>query len=278
MDDFKPKLTDDADDAERRAADLVREGLAGLRLEAKIAEVAATRRAWLRRRFRQRAIALGIGLLMLGALAFWVSRRTDSHTPSIPPEKTPVSPQHIENQVPTTPPQQQAPAPQQPIAAGEKPSAATNSRAPAPTIRGENEVDEKRKARLAQVWAVEYPPAGFVANAHFRQLDSLLKIKSFGTAYARLQRLERTLPANDTLLLMQGFCLLELGEGSEAAGRFGQLADKPTSWQPSARWHRALGLLSAGRDAEALRAFKTIAGTAGDPFRERARRAAWLLE
>ncbi|MFN4256145.1 MAG: hypothetical protein ACK4Q5_14185 [Saprospiraceae bacterium] len=148
-------LTDDADDAERRAADLVREGLAGLRLEATIAEVAATRRAWLRRRFWQRAIALGIGLLVLGALAFWVSRRADSHTPSIPPEKTPVSPQHIENQVPTTPPQQQAPAPQQPIAAGEKPFAATNGRAPAPTIRGENEVDEKRKARLAQVWAVE---------------------------------------------------------------------------------------------------------------------------
>ncbi|MFN4256144.1 MAG: hypothetical protein ACK4Q5_14180, partial [Saprospiraceae bacterium] len=101
-----------------------------------------------------------------------------------------------------------------------------------------------------------------MANAHFRQLDSLLKIKSFGTAYARLQRLERTLPANDTLLLMQGFCLLEMGEGSEAAGRFGQLADKPTPWQPSARWHQALGLLSAGRDVEALGVFKTIAGTA----------------
>ena len=70
MEDYKQYLSEDPDDREREAARQVMEGLAGIRLENKVMEVAAERRAWLRRRFWNR-VALAVTVAVAAGVAFW---------------------------------------------------------------------------------------------------------------------------------------------------------------------------------------------------------------
>jgi hypothetical protein len=72
MEDFEKYIDNNADEEERRAAAQVREGLTGLRLEAKVREVAAERAALLRRAFWLRVkIAVAAAGRGCGLLFFW---------------------------------------------------------------------------------------------------------------------------------------------------------------------------------------------------------------
>ncbi|MEI6412431.1 MAG: hypothetical protein WCR52_23770 [Bacteroidota bacterium] len=91
MEDIKQYLSDNASEPERAAAEQVRQGLTGLRLEAKVAAVAVERRALLRRRFFNRlAIWAALVLLVGAAFWFWVKKETPAQ----------IAPTGIEQQVP----------------------------------------------------------------------------------------------------------------------------------------------------------------------------------
>ncbi len=99
MEDFKQYLSKDADTHERTAAEKVRQGLAGLHLDNKVTEVAAERRAWLRRRFWGR-VALWATLIVIAGAAFlfFLKKEMPAQQPTpqqqigtpAPPEKQPV--------------------------------------------------------------------------------------------------------------------------------------------------------------------------------------------
>lgn len=240
MEDFKPNLTDDADDAERRAADLVWEGLAVLRLEAKIAEVAAARRAWLRRRFWRRAIALGIGLLVLGALAFWILSKKP---PTEPTKPTPPEPQ-IQRQIPDNQPDELLPRPaptrpQTPIA--ERPQT-PRERAERPLVRGV-----------------------------FAQLDS-------ATSHLLIDLLdltEKNPPVAAGLEWKKSVQLLREGRPTEATNAIFNFEKQGETAAAEARWLLALALLEQGKVDEAEAIFEKIAQT---PKHERQRAAQKALD
>lgn len=301
MEDFKPYLTDDSEE-ERRAAEFLHEGFDALRLERKVSEVAAARQAFLRRRFWSKIAALAAALLVVGALFFYFFNQKKA-APVVPQQEQ-VLPQVIENQktesevLPETKPSEQTePANQNSKIQPQKTETQPQKNKPepiakhpetdfekkykrqiAPTVRGENRTDPARQKLLDQIWITDYPPMGMNFNEQFADVDKLLQSRAFSGAYVRLQRLERTLPANDTLIFMKAFCLLEMGEGEAALSNFDQLQGRQVAWQPSVRWLRGLAFLLAGKDDEALDLFRKIAGSDGDPFQDAAQRAVELLE
>jgi len=121
MEDFKQYLNDDAEEEERAAAEQVRLGLSGLRLERKVAQVAAERKALLRRRFWSRIAVIATLVLLIGAafLFFW-----NKENPAQPPSDP-------QQQMESTPPlQQQETAPQQTPEQPKKQSIAERPRTP----------------------------------------------------------------------------------------------------------------------------------------------------
>jgi hypothetical protein len=93
MEDFKQYLSDNASEPERAAAEQVRQGLTGLRLETKVAAVATERRALLRRRFFTR-LAIWAALVLLAGAACWFLMKEET------PAQAPVQPTGIEQQSP----------------------------------------------------------------------------------------------------------------------------------------------------------------------------------
>lgn len=226
MEDFKPNLTDGADDAERRAAELVREGLAGLRLEAKIEAVATARRTWLRRRFWQRAIALSIGLLVLGALAFWKLGQKPSGKPTEPAPQE----QQIPRQIPDNQPNESSPRPaptqsQTPIA--ERPQT-PRERAERPLVRGV-----------------------------FTQLDSATSRLLIGL----LDLTEKNPPTVAGLDWEKSVQLLREGRPTEATTLIFNFEKQGETAAAEARWLLALSLLEQGKVDEAETVFEKIART-----------------
>jgi predicted Zn-dependent protease len=128
------------------------------------------------------------------------------------------------------------------------------------------------------VWHTDYPPPGFAVSGRFAQADALLKTRDFTGAYVQLQRLERNLPANDTLRFMKGFCMLEMGEGVEALTYLEGLGSRQPAWKMQVEWYRALGLLLSGDTRKARAAFRDIGATPGHTYRQQGMKAAQLLE
>jgi hypothetical protein len=126
MEDFKQYLSDDADERERAAAEQVRQGMEGLRLEAKLRAVAEERRIWLRRKFWWWSTAGALLLATTGTVYFYFGRN-----------RAPVSPGKTEQ--PTPPSLQPVPQPlpkqlaKEPVA--ERPST-PRERAERPMVRG----------------------------------------------------------------------------------------------------------------------------------------------
>jgi len=102
MEDIKQYLSDNAPESERAVAEQVRQGLTGLRLETKVAAVAAERQALLRRRFINR-LAIWAALVLLAGAAFWFWVKKET-----PPQ---IAPSGIEQQKP----EQQAPLQGSPV-------------------------------------------------------------------------------------------------------------------------------------------------------------------
>jgi hypothetical protein len=86
MEDFKQYLSEGADEQERDAAKQVVEGLAGLKLENKVAVVAAERRVLLRRRFWTRLASVA-ALVVIAGVAFWFFSKKEMAVEQIQPSK-----------------------------------------------------------------------------------------------------------------------------------------------------------------------------------------------
>ncbi len=329
MEKYEQYLSDNADDAERRAAEQVLEGLAGLRLEAKLREVAAEQAAQHRRTFWNRLFFTLAALAFLVVVAYWFFSRNVA-TPSVPPsvKQLPTQPSPIENQTPSQnkpekprerppiaqlkPKKQVPPVPPTPIF----PTYALQDEViPVPlhsapdlvAMRGQSEGNIALKALLDQLWYVDYPPFGLKINATYRSADQLLRQRDFSAAYLALEEIEHVqidslsrriarenqkllekdptaspvaaMPmANDTLLYLKAYCLLEMGEGQEAMFYFSRMRFPDPAWIPQLTWYRALVLLQADKRKEALVLFKQIAEEQGHPYRRQARKAQKLMQ
>jgi hypothetical protein len=279
MEDFKQYMSEDPEEGERTAAEQIRSGLEGLRLEHKVKEVAAGRRALLRQRFRMRIVMAALLVVTGGGaiLFFWkkdlpapLEQQQLPDTPDL--RNTP--PTGPEGVSPTLPIEKKSP----PVVENRPARNLPEPRFPAPALRGADSEDPARKALLNQVWYTDYPPTGFAASGHFAKADELLKARDFTGAYVQLQRLERNLPANDTLRYLKGYCLLELGEGAEALAYFEGMDTRQPTWKMQVEWYRGLGVLLTGDAKKALTTFRKIGDTPGHAYRKQGKKAAQLLE
>ena len=149
---------------------------------------------------------------------------------------------------------------------------------PSPNIRGENSENPAWKALLDKIWYTDYPLANTLLSEPFKPADQLLKSRDFNNAYVRLQRLERNLPPNDTLRLMKGYCLLEMGEGAEALVSLDGLETQQPNWNAQLEWLRGLALVLSGQKEKAIAQFKSIVSQTKHPYRLQSERAVELLK
>lgn len=280
MEEHKQYLNDDADDDERRAAEQVMAGLAGLRLEAKVSEVAAQRAALYRRAVWRRLFISVVALVLVaGAAYFYFEQKETGGAPS------PVQPQQEQNQAPSTP---AAPSIEktdnkktnEPIAQLRPAERLPNPRYPAPEvtmIRGDADENKALKNLLDQIWYTAYPLTGLTAGSTFTKADENLKKRDFNTAYLELNRLEGQTDQNDTLRYLKGYCLLEMGEGQEALTYFDPLQDRQATWAPQLQWYRGLAMLLAAEREKALALFKQLATRSNHPYHRQAEKAVGLL-
>lgn len=299
MEDYEQYLSNNAEDDERRAAAQVLEGLAGLRLEAKLREVAAEQAAQHRRTLWRRLLFTLAALAFLAAVAYWFFSKNVS-TPSVPPieKQAPSSPSPTKKQTPEQyklekprekppiaqiKPQEEVPVPPDPIF----PTFALQDEIiPEPihaapdlvAMRGQGEANAALKALLDRLWYVDYPLQELEVSEAFPSIDEKLKKRDFTAAYLELEQLSSTLPANDTLHALQAYCLLETGEGQEALLHFAQIQGRQLEWKPQLEWYRGLALLLADKKSEALAQFTTIAANPGHPYRRQTRKAMKLLQ
>lgn len=274
MEDYKQYLSEGADDSERDAAKQILEGLSGIRLEQKVQEVAAERRAWLRRRFWAR-VAFWAALVLIPGVAFLIFQEKEkSALPSQPQNIQ--QPDGLEKRPNIDP---QAPIEEKkniPIADNRVPG--KTPLYPAPIIRGEQNENKPLKALLDQIWETDYPPKGLILSETFVKADSLLKARDFSAAYVQLQRLERRLPANDTLRLLKGHCLLEMGESADALRYLDGLDQQHANWTMRLEWYSGLALLLQDNKQAAGEMFRKIAANPSHTYRQQAERARKLLK
>ena len=279
MEEHNQYLNDDADEAERRAAEQVMEGLAGLRLEAKLGQVAAERAALHRRIFWRRLFIAMVALVLVAGAAYLFFGKKEIVAP--PP---PVQPQQEQGPVPSTP----APSLEktdnkktnEPIAQLRPAERLPNPRYPAPEvtmIRGDADENKALKSLLDQIWYTAYPLSGLNAGNSFTKADESLKKRDFTAAYLELNRLEGQMAQTDTLHYLKGYCLLEMGEGQEALTYFDPLQGRQAAWEPQLQWYRGLALLLAAEREKALALFKQLAARSNHPYRRQAEKAAGLL-
>jgi tetratricopeptide (TPR) repeat protein len=273
MEEYKQYLNDDADEAERRAAAQVMEGLAGLRLEAKVQAVAAERAA-LRRRIVGRRIFISlVALALLAGATYVIMRKVE--TPAPPPSE-----QQQEPNAPLPPEKTEEKKAVNPIAQLRPEERLPNPRYPAPEttmIRGDEDENKVRKAMLDQVWYTDYPLTGLKTSQAFVKADENLKKRDFTAAYLELERLEGQMANNDTLRYLKGYCLLEMGEGAEALANFDQIQGRYKAWESQLQWYRGLAMLLADDREKALALFKQLAARVKHPYRRQAEKAVGLL-
>jgi hypothetical protein len=309
MEDFEQYLGNNADEDERRAAAQVKEGLAGLRLEAKVRAVALQRHALQRRRWWWRLFWVLVALVLLAGVAFRLLSPTatpDAPPPTVPSVPAPQAPAPaVLPEVPTTVP---APAQQPPPMAQLERLPNPRFAAPEPAmVRGGQTPDPELKALLDGVWYTDYPLTGLLLPEFYNNAHQLLQQRKFDAAYLVLDRLERIqadsfqqrmirrnqqrlredstarpiaamrLP-NDTLLYLKAYCMLEMGEGEEALINLDQIRDPASVWLPQMSWYKGLALLSINQRAEALAVLRPIAAAAKHPYRKQAEKAIGLLE
>ena len=281
MEDYTQDLSDNADESERRAAAQVMEGLAELRREARVGEVAAERAALYRRIFRRRIFISIVALALLAGAAYLFFGNKE--TPAAP---RPVLQQ--QEQYPAPPAENQTPPVEKtddktaskPIAQLPPSERLPNPRYPAPEItmiRGDETTNKARKALLDQLWYTDYPLTGLKTGNAFKNADESLKKRNFNAAYLELERLEGQMAENDTLLYLKGYCLMEMGEGNEALAYLDPLQGRHAVWESQLQWYRGLALLLADEREKALALFKQVENQPKHPYRRQAEKATGLL-
>lgn len=149
---------------------------------------------------------------------------------------------------------------------------------PAPNVRGENGNNTAWKAMLDKLWYTQLPPKATSFGAPFGAVVAKISKRDFENAFVELETLEGTLPANDTLSLLKGYCLLEMGEGADALRNLERLEGGHSNWKAWLEWHRALArLISSGKD-QALPEFQSVAKQSNHSYQQQARKALNLLE
>ena len=284
---FEQKL---AGDSGARTELRIREGLRQVHLKEKVSQVATLRKRWQRQRFWR---FIGLSGLLAGlvisllVVLFQTSKKTTPEEVSKElPENTLQNPQNGKS----TETEQKQPGNSilQPKQKSKKrytgpiaeiaPDELDSPLYPSPNIRGENEENPARKALLDKIWYTEYPLANTLLSEPFKPADQLLKSRDFNNAYVRLQRLERNQPANDTLRLMKGYCLLEMGEGAEALASLEGLETQHPDWNPQLEWLRGLALVLSGEKEKAVAQFRSIVSQTKHPYRLQSERAIELLK
>ena len=294
MEDIKTYLSDNASEEERTAAERLREGFSALRIEGKV-KAAAAARARAKRQRRNNAIGIFLVFLILSiAIGLWMAKKPAVSTsltteePAEPDAITPTPPAPAqdqpvievqEEQAPVATPQQDVPAsppPKEiPIAQAELPPPLYG--APDTYLRGQSE-ENQDKALLDQLWYTGYPLTGLQASAQYLAVDEHLRARNFTTAYVRLQRLDRQLSPNDTLRYLQGYTLLEMGQGMEALALLDELEQPPASWLPQIEWYRGLAALLVDDKSLALGIFREIAKKIKHPYHLQAKKALRLYQ
>lgn len=283
---FEQKL---AEDPISRTELRLREGLRQVHLKEKVSQVATLRKRWQRQRFWR---FFGLSGLLAGLVISLLVFLFQSAKKTVPEETSKDFP-GTTLQNPSNPKQKAA---EQKQPGNSIPSSAQKNKKrytgpiadisqdeldsplyPSPNVRGENEENPAWKALLDKIWYTDYPFANTTLSETFLPVDQLLKARDFGSAYVRLQRLERTV-TNDTLSYLKGYCLLEMGEGAAAFSSFAGLEVNQPNWTPTLEWFRGLSLLIAGEKEKAITQFKTVAAQANHPYRLQSERAIKLLQ
>jgi hypothetical protein len=311
MEKYTQYLNGDADDDERQAAAQVMEGLAELRREAKIREVALERAALHRRAFW---LSFWVGIVALAIVAgaaylyFSPKELPEVHTPTQQQNTVPIPPPS-HPATPNNPPQ--TIKKQTPIAQWNRDEPLPNPRYAAPEpamIRGDEPTKTALKTLLDQVWYTNYPLSGLQLEPNnYGGTNQLLLQRDFNAAYIALDGLEREQIAafsrrmnqlnqqrmekdstyrpvaamwspNDTLLYLKAYSLMEMGEGQEALIYFDQIRDPYPTWTPQLNWYRGLALLLTDQRAEAIALFRQLANQANHPYRRQAAKALELLK
>ena len=134
------------------------------------------------------------------------------------------------------------------------------------------------KSLLPLVRNGAYPPAAWRPDGRLAAAHEWMLERNYARAYSALQRLERSQPANDTLLLMKAYCLVELGEGQEARASMARISAPNQSLQAVLEWYRALTLATESRRAELEALLQQIAGQIQHPYRSAAQSALDALQ
>jgi len=283
MEEYKQYINGDADEDERRAAEQVMEGLAELRLEAKVREVAAQRQALRRRGFWQRIFVSMVALALVGGAAYLILGQ--KQTPAPPPtqqpkqQQQPIPPSAGDPDIPFIKPQDKKEnAPIAQVSPGERLPNPSHLAPEITMMRGDEQVNKALKALLDQIWYTDYPLKGLKVSGSFKQADESLKKRDFIAAYLELEQLEGQMAGNDTLRYLKGYCLLEMAEGNEALTYFDPLQGRHAAWEPQLQWYRGLAMLLADKRPEALAQFKRVAAKPGHLYRRQAEKALKLLQ
>lgn len=147
-----------------------------------------------------------------------------------------------------------------------------------PNLRGSSSDNAAWKAFLDKIWYTAYPIPGLFLTKDFTKVDAELLERNFAKAYIRLQRMERKMPQNDTLRLLKGYCLIEMGEGQEALRNFENLEDNHPEWIQYLQWHRGLGHLLMGEKETSKTFFQNIAKQNEHAFQQEAKKALVLMD
>lgn len=276
MEDHRQYLSNNADEDERRAARQVMEGLAGLRLEAKLKEVAAERQLLERRAIWRRIFVWVIALaLVVGAIYFVLGKKETpaAPTPTPQPQEQPATPPVHTPTSPVDKPLDKL----QPMAQRTPGERLPDPRYPAPEsvlTRGGSGAQQVSKALLDQIWYTDYPLNGLNVGGQFAKVDALLKKRNFEDAFDALEQIADS----DTTRYLKGYSLLGWGEGTEALVYFNALQGRHNTWEPQLQWYRGLALLLDDKSEKALALFQQIAQQPHHPYQRQARKAVGLLK
>lgn len=283
MEDFNQYLNDDSSPEEREAARKIQQGLSALRIQERVKAVAAERAALHRRRIWRWAVTAAVFVVMTGAVLLFWNMPAPITPPSVDPIPGTTPPkEETKTQPPTQSPAKQETAPPPgPIAQAKPEERLPNPRYPAPAVmmRGNDTgTADDKQALLNQLWYTDYPLNGLTVGSAFVAVDKSLRTRDFTTAYINLQRLDRQMPKNDTLLYLKAYCLMEMGQGAEALPYFESLQGHSPAWDAQLEWYRGLSLLQSGQKQAALSVFEKMASRGRPPYRAFGKKAVEMLK
>ncbi|HRI61129.1 MAG TPA: hypothetical protein PK228_15425 [Saprospiraceae bacterium] len=192
---------------------------------------------------------LSLAFLVTGGFAWWFTRPRTAPPAEPAPQSAP-------------PPQQQSPPPAPAPLLETKPSpskpiAQNSPTVPAmPNMRGQGDPLPAELQRLLEsVWFTAYDTLAAHYASRFQPAVAALTRQDYPAAFVALRPLEKATPGNDTLAYLKGICLLEMGEGAEAARYFSRMDSPGQQRQAEALWLSGLGYLLAGEKEKARAAW-----------------------